>query len=119
MKVIDLSELGAYVTKAILNIFDPIQDKCLGLCIGNHEQKAMTQKSEILRYMQAQYVSPGAAMSPYVAFKLCGCLRLSQRIIELEQDGWRIIHAWQEYVSHRKFVRVMTYRLASLKRGKK
>ena len=47
VKVIDLNELGALVAKAIIKIFRPIRHKGLGFLIGNHEFKAMTQKSEM------------------------------------------------------------------------
>lgn len=47
VKVIDLAELGAYVARAIINIFKPIRHKCLGMCMGNHEHTAMTHNSQM------------------------------------------------------------------------
>ena len=46
MKVTDLTELGALVAQAIIKIFSPIRQKCLGMLIGNHEHTAMTRNSE-------------------------------------------------------------------------
>lgn len=46
IRVVDLTQLGAVIAKMIINLFTPIRKKCLGMLIGNHEFKAMNQKSQ-------------------------------------------------------------------------
>lgn len=46
LRVIDLTRLGAYTLKAILDYLSPLTGKWLGACMGNHEQKYMTANSE-------------------------------------------------------------------------
>ena len=47
----------------------------------------MTQNEMILRHLKAY-----GKIDPMTALKLCGCFRLSQRIKELENDGYNIFH---------------------------
>jgi len=47
IKVNDLNQLASLVAQAIIQIFEPIKTKCLGMLIGNHEHKALTHRSEM------------------------------------------------------------------------
>ena len=76
--------------------------------------KRASQKQRILEYMIRQTRDPALwPMMPAVAYNLCGSLRLSERIRELEADGYVIIRAWRRYDTGQ---RVMSYRLSSTKR---
>jgi len=46
MTVNDMAELAAYLLKGVSQFLSPISSKCLGACIGNHEQKYFTSKSQ-------------------------------------------------------------------------
>lgn len=48
-----------------------------------------TQNYYILEWL----IGSGSAITPLKALEHCGCFRLSQRIIELEALGWKIIRA--------------------------
>ena len=63
----------------------------------------MSQTESILEHLRT-----GASITPLEALRLCGCLRLSERVRELEAQGVAIAHHWQGV--GRK--RVMSYRLA-------
>lgn len=62
-----------------------------------------TQNWEILAYMQTY-----GQITPLDALEVCWCMRLSQRIIELEALGWNISHQWVRLPSGK---RVMGYSL--------
>jgi hypothetical protein len=47
IKVVDLAELGAVVTRWMLGYYYPIRKKCLGMLIGNHEFCYMSRGSEV------------------------------------------------------------------------
>lgn len=63
----------------------------------------MSQNDAILAHLQT-----GASITPLEALRLCGCLRLSERVRELEAQGVSIAHEW--FGVGRK--KVMSYRLA-------
>jgi len=46
LKVVDLAYLGSIIAKFIIQSIEPIKNKCLGLCIGNHEFTAITRSSQ-------------------------------------------------------------------------
>lgn len=46
IKVVDLADLGALISKAMIKLFTPIRHKCLGFCIGNHEFAAINKRSQ-------------------------------------------------------------------------
>ena len=46
IRVVDLAELGAVVTRWMLDYYSPIRKKCLGMLIGNHEFAYMNRGSE-------------------------------------------------------------------------
>jgi hypothetical protein len=46
LKVVDLAYLGFLISKAMIDIFSPVKEKCLGFCIGNHEFTAITRNSQ-------------------------------------------------------------------------
>ena len=76
--------------------------------------KRTSQKQQILEYMIRQMREPIPPITPWIAAGRFGCLRLSQRIIELEDDdGYVIDHAWHKGANGQ---RVMSYRLISTKR---
>ena len=45
----------------------------------------MSQKKQILKFLKT-----GQYITPFVALQICGSLRLSERIRELEADGIKI-----------------------------
>lgn len=63
----------------------------------------MTQNAAILAHLQT-----GASITPLEALSLCGCLRLSERVREIEAQGVPIAHI--PLTVGKK--RVMSYRLA-------
>ena len=63
----------------------------------------MSQKNRILEYLLT-----GASITPLLALQVAQCLRLSERIRELESDGVSIAHIWH----HENGKHVMSYRLA-------
>ena len=63
----------------------------------------MTQNEAIL-----QHLSSGAELTPLTALQLCGSLRLSERIRELEAQGVSIEHQMVKVGGKR----VCSYRLA-------
>ena len=63
----------------------------------------MSQCESILKYLSA-----GNELTPLTALQLCGTLRLSERIRELEADGVPITHNMVKVGSKR----VCSYRLA-------
>jgi len=63
----------------------------------------MSQCDALLAYLQT-----GASVTPLEALRLCGTLRLSERIRELEAQGVSIAHNWASVGEKR----VMSYRLA-------
>src|SRR5689334_16728751 len=65
--------------------------------------QVVSQCEALLAHLQT-----GASITPLEALRLCGTLRLSERIRELEAQGVTIAHNWQGV--GRK--RVMSYRLA-------
>ena len=69
----------------------------------------MSQTDAILQYLQT-----GAVITPLNALKICGTLRLSERIRELEKDGVPIERVW--YQADRK-TRVMSYKLGRIAHG--
>ena len=62
-----------------------------------------TQVGKILKYLMT-----GQAITPLIALQVARCLRLSQRIIEIEELGWRIK---RERVRTSGGAQVMSYRL--------
>ena len=69
----------------------------------------MTQKDAVFQYLQT-----GATITPLNALELCGTLRLSERIRELEADGVPIDHEWQQVGPK---TRVMGYKLGGFNYG--
>lgn len=69
----------------------------------------MTQKDAVMEYLQT-----GATITPLNALQLCGTLRLSERIRELEADGVPIDRNWVQ-VSLK--TRVMGYKLGAIAHG--
>ena len=63
----------------------------------------MSQCSAILAHL-----STGAELTPLTALQLCGTLRLSERIRELEKDGVPITHTMVKVGAKR----VCSYKLA-------
>ena len=63
----------------------------------------MTQKNLILEYLLT-----GATITPLVALQVAKSLRLSERIRELEEEGWSIAHIWQ----HEDGKHFMGYKIA-------
>lgn len=45
LKAIDLAQFAALVSQMVIRTFKPISDKCLGICLGNHEQKTLSRAS--------------------------------------------------------------------------
>jgi hypothetical protein len=45
LKAIDLAKFAALVSKMVIRTFQPIAGKCLGICVGNHEQKTLNRAS--------------------------------------------------------------------------
>ena len=48
VQVIDLTYMGVIIVKLMHKYFFPISDRCLGVLIGNHEKKYLTDKSQTL-----------------------------------------------------------------------
>ena len=63
----------------------------------------MSQNQAIL-----EYLSTGQSLTPLEALQLCGTLRLSERVRELERDGIPILHTMVKVGKKR----VCSYRLA-------
>lgn len=68
----------------------------------------MTQNDKIFAHLQA-----GNTLTPLEALNLCGTLRLSERIRELEAQGVPITHEWQQVGKKR----VMGYKLGAVAYG--
>ena len=66
------------------------------------EGNGMTQKTRILEYLKT-----GKGITPLIAMDRFNCYRLSQRIIEIERDGYTIEHKWYPL----RKGRCMSYRL--------
>ena len=68
----------------------------------------MSQTHEILEYLKT-----GESISPMSALLHFGCMRLSERIREIEKQGYVIERKWLSYHSEKKnkIKRVMSYRL--------
>jgi UDP-2,3-diacylglucosamine pyrophosphatase LpxH len=48
----DLTKISAIISAQLINYFNPIKDKCLGVAYGNHEHKFMTRNSEMFIHDQ-------------------------------------------------------------------
>ena len=52
IQVIDLTYMGVIIVKLMHKYFSPISDRCLGVLIGNHDKKYLTDKSQTFIHEQ-------------------------------------------------------------------